>query len=108
MSWRKKRRGPECGYYYRSRSVDGRSVKQYVGGGIVGRTADHLDQLERRDRAAARAAFEAEETERERASGPLIGLCRLGDQLAVATLLLAGYYRHHEGEWRRRGRPKRG
>jgi hypothetical protein len=36
------------------------------------------------------------------AAKPLDELCELTDLLVAATLVQAGYYRHHRGEWRRK------
>ena len=61
MVWSRKQRGPESGYYYRSRRVDGRPVKLYVGRGPDAELAARLDERARQDRRAERAAFLAEQ-----------------------------------------------
>jgi hypothetical protein len=54
------------GYYYRVRKVQGRVVREYVGGGLAGMLAEAQDERDRARRAAARAAWRAE---RDRARG---------------------------------------
>jgi hypothetical protein len=103
MSWDKKKSGRgHRVYYYRSRRVDGRTVKEYVGAGAVGKEAAGRQmeaasrrQQERRDWLRTWAAMEAAgDVQREfwEASGMLV----------KAALILAGYHLHARSEWRRR------
>jgi hypothetical protein len=103
MGWDKKKSGRgHRVYYYRSRRVDGRTVKEYVGAGAVGKEAAQRQmesvfrrQRERLDWLRTWAALEAaRDTQREfwEASGVLV----------KAALVLAGYHLHARSEWRRR------
>jgi hypothetical protein len=89
-------------YYTRSRKVDGRVVRQYVGGGLTGQLAAQLDAVERAQRQADRAEQKAMRTEVEALDAELDELNDLADLLARAALLAAGYRQHKRGEWRKR------
>ena len=99
MSWESREgRGR---YYTRTRRVDGRVVRRYVGKGLVGEYAAFLDAESRARRAAEALALTRD---RERLT-PLDDVsvayddgCKL---LLAATLAAAGYHRH-QGSWRRR------
>lgn len=87
-------------YYTRSRRVNGRVVREYVGVGLMGELAAATD--ERR-----RAKLEVERAERKRqqakAQGVVDALRVLGaaaDELIAQRLTEAGYH-YHKGEWRR-------
>jgi len=87
-------------YYTRSRRVGGRVVREYAGSGFLAQLAAALDAEERAERAARRAAFDAERARLASLDGPAAALCGTADVLAAGALLLAGYRRHHRGEWR--------
>ena len=57
-----------------------------------------MNQEERRSWAAGRA----EQERIELALVPLEEFCEVVETLARASLLAAGYHRHHRGEWRRK------
>jgi hypothetical protein len=91
-------RGP---YYTRSRRVDGRVVREYVGAGLAGLLAAEEDAGERASREAERARLEAlraEWGERERL---LDRLDARANALLRGSLLVAGYRQHDRGEWRK-------
>jgi DNA-binding transcriptional MerR regulator len=97
MGWDKNGR-----YYTRSKRVNGRVVREYVGGGTVGELAARLDALEREERAAARRCARADTERLAELDAPLLELNELADLLARAALLAAGYVRHNRGEWRKK------
>ena len=99
MAW--ERRGAAT-YYYRSRRVDGRVVKQYLGAGRAGELAAQQDAQERAKRAAEAAVWRDERAELEAADAPMQELDALVRLLTRGALLAAGYHRHNRGEWRRR------
>jgi hypothetical protein len=95
MGWERGR------YYTRSRKVNGRVVREYVGTGDVAEQAAMIDAIARQGREAGRAAM----AELTALAAPLDDLAELTDLLARAALAAAGYRQHHRGEWRkRRGR----
>jgi hypothetical protein len=85
-------------YFYRSRRVGKRVVRDYFGAGPLGELAALLvGELRRaRNRHARRAA------RLDDADGPFRLYHDLLDQAAAAHLLAAGFHRHDRGPWRRR------
>jgi hypothetical protein len=88
-------------YYTRSRKINGRVVREYVGSGVVAELAAQLDALDRAQREAAREARRAIGAELADIDGPLIELNTVAEGLARAALLVAGYRRHKRGQWRK-------
>lgn len=104
MAWEKRKRGGA--YYYRSRRVAGRVVKEYVGRGPL---ADLAAAWAEEDRAARLAALEADRRRRAELDdvAQQVGeVCQAVDDVAAAWLTLAGYHRHDRGAWRKRRAPK--
>jgi hypothetical protein len=101
MAWHEKQRGPKGGYYYRSKRVNGRSVKVYVGRGPDAELAARLDERERQDRRTEREVQLAEQVRLAAADLALQEARVLADLLVRATLILRGYHLHRD-EWRRR------
>src|SRR4051812_8470226 len=100
MSWSQNR------YYSRSRKVNGRVYREYVGCGIAGQMAAQFDALERErlaaERAAKRKAWEDERAELEALDAQLQALGDLADLVARAALVAAGFQQHKRGEWRKK------
>jgi hypothetical protein len=92
MGWEKGR------YYTRSRKVNGRVTREYLGTGEAAERAARQDALARQEREARRAA----RAELAALDAPLDDLAELTDLLARAVLAAAGYRQHHRGEWRKR------
>jgi flagellar biosynthesis/type III secretory pathway chaperone len=89
-------------YYTRSRKVNGRVVREYVGAGRVAELAAQLDTIERDQRHLER---EAERTTRDELAAldeRLDELNALTEGLARGALLAAGYRMHKRGEWRKK------
>jgi hypothetical protein len=95
MGWERGR------YYTRSRKVNGRVVREYVGAGRVAELAAQLDSLDREQRELGRDARRATEAELAEVDRPLIELNLLAEGLVCAALLAAGFRRHKRGEWRK-------
>jgi len=96
MGWERGR------YYTRSRKVNGRVVREYVGAGLGGILAAQLDAEEREQRAVDREAARVAEEEMTALDQPLVELNALADRLIRAALLIAGYQQHKRGEWRKK------
>ncbi len=100
MGWETRKRGGL--YYTRSRRVNGRVVREYVGGGLVGELAAAMDADDRAEREAEVGARRADRARLQAVDAVLEGPYGAAEELARASLILAGYHRHHRGEWRRR------
>lgn len=95
MGWEKGR------YYTRSRKVNGRVVREYVGGGEDGALAAQLDALERQRRESERASWWREKEEMEAFDAMVAKVSETADIIAEAVMIAAGFH-CHRGEWRRR------
>ena len=99
MGWETRGRGGR--YYTRSRRVNGRIVREYVGSGLVGELAA-AEHAEARARRHADLENLRRLAERGRAlNEQLKALDEAVTAAASGVLLMAGYRRHHRGEWRR-------
>ncbi len=99
MAWEKRERG---GFYYtRSRKVNGRVVREYVGGGVLGELAAQMDAEDRQRREEEAAAWKEEREQIEALEASVEELYEAAEVLAKAALLAAGYHQHKRGEWRK-------
>lgn len=97
MAWETRKRGGS--YYTRSRRVNGRVVREYVGTGEIGKFAAYLDAEERAERQAGRDALRVEQSQARDVSDALAGLESLSRQAVTDTLHAEGFHRH-KGQWR--------
>jgi len=100
MAW-ETRRG-QGRYYTRSKRVNGRVIREYIGTGCAAEMIAALDAESRRECDKRRTARNASRAELERSAAlmdrswkGILGITR-------AVLVGNGYYRHHRGEWRKR------
>jgi hypothetical protein len=100
MSW-ETRRG-QGRYYTRSRKVNGRIIREYVGTGLIAELAAQQDAEARAQRLAERKRLQQEEARWASTAALLTELSRLLDGLTAAALTAAGYHQHHRGAWRKR------
>jgi hypothetical protein len=96
MGWERGR------YYTRSKKVNGRVVREYIGTGQLGALAARLDTAEREKRRQQAIALRHEKNDLEALDADLKALAERCDLLARAALLAAGFHQHKRGEWRRR------
>jgi hypothetical protein len=89
-------------YYTRSKKVNGRVVREYVGTGRVAVLAAQLDAQERERRRLDALALRAEKAELDALDAGVEALIDSTELVARAALLLAGYHQHKRGEWRKR------
>ena len=99
MGWETRANGGR--YYTRSRRVDGRVVREYVGCGRKGELAARADAERRAAREAERAAIRAERERVQAIDAALMDLHRATDQVTRGALLAAGFERHKR-QWRYR------
>ena len=100
MGWETRQRGGS--YYTRSRRVNGRVVREYIGGGERGEQAAAADALARERREAERAEHTRERRQRDTAETQLTAWYAAVDAQVCAALTAAGYHQHKRGEWRQR------
>lgn len=91
-----------CGRYYtRSRRVNGRVVREYVGTGKLAECAAAQYELERDLRRLEREAWAAEAEELTASLAPLEAYTRMTEVEMKKALEEAGFH-YHRGQWRRR------
>ena len=95
------RMGWERGYYSRSRKVNGRMVKEYVGTGRVAELAAQLDAIKHQEREHEKAAWQEEKARLDALDANLAALIEMTDLVATAALLAAGFHQHKR-QWRRK------
>jgi hypothetical protein len=100
MGWETRRGAGR--YYTRSRKVNGRIIREYVGTGLVAELVAEQDAEERAQRLAERERLQREAAQWASTVASLMELSQLLDGLTVAALIAAGYHRHHRGTWRKR------
>ncbi len=99
VAWESRARGGP--YYTRSRKVDSRVVREYVGGGLVGELAAEADRIERQRREAEASQANQEKERLEGLLSPIMELWEAAEILARAHLV-AGGFRRVGGHWRRK------
>jgi len=103
MAWERRPRGTR--YYTRSRKVDGRTVRQYVGSGLLGALAHEKDAARRAQAQEETGRWHAIRSQLEAADRATAEFIRAAERRVQVALVLAGYHQHHRGEWRKhRGR----
>jgi hypothetical protein len=95
MGWERDR------YYTRSKKVNGRVVREYVGTGTIGELAAQLDEIERDRREDQAAELRTVRAEQNKLAATLTDLNARCDLLTRAALIVAGYRQHKRGEWRK-------
>jgi hypothetical protein len=101
MGWDKGR------YYSRSKKVNGRVVREYVGTGRVAELVAEMDALEREKRRLDALALRQEKAELAALDADIEALSETVNLVARAALLAAGFHQHKRGEWRKKhGNPR--
>lgn len=88
-------------YYTRSRRVNGRVIREYIGSGAKGDRAALEDAARRAAQAAERAVIRAERERVQAIDAEFAALHQIVDQLTRGALLAAGFERHKR-QWRKR------
>jgi hypothetical protein len=99
VGWETRERGTR--YYTRSKWVDGRVVREYVGGGVLGKIAALEDEHKRLQKQETVAHWTEQQKHLERDAAFLKELEEVTEILTRACLIAAGCHRRR-GEWRRR------
>jgi len=99
MGWEHRERGLGP-YYYQSRRVGERVRKVYRGGGMLGRLAAQLDEVERQKKEEEAARRDAERRRLEATTAYVRELETAAKILTTAHLIVNGFHQRR-GEWRR-------
>src|SRR5262249_43432703 len=89
-------------YYTRSKKVNGRVVREYVGGGLLGELAAQADSREREHRRLDALKLRKEKAELQALDAQLKAVAETIHLVARAALQAAGFRQHKRGEWRKR------
>ena len=100
MPWETRRRGT-C-YYTRSKRIDGRVVREYIGIGPVAELIAQEDETERQQQAQKRQEWLIEKEAVDILDQDLKALDVACRSLMQQHLEAAGYHQHCCGEWRKR------
>src|SRR5688572_13357003 len=99
MAWEcRKGRGR---YYTRSRRVNGRVVREYLGIGELARAASQADFARREEMKQRMAAWRTRQDSFKRLDAQLSSFWEASQTLVYLALHAAGYHLHKRGEWRR-------
>ena len=104
VGWETRERGGS--YYTRSRWVNGRVAREYIGTGALGKIVALDDELERLRKEEEAARWREELECLERSAAFLHALAEVAEVLTRARLLADGCHRPR-GQWRRRRREHR-
>jgi hypothetical protein len=99
MGWERRRRGGR--YYTRSKKVNGRVVREYLGCGDVAQLAAQTDALAREWRQLQALELRDQKAELDALDAGVRDVLAPSDLAARAALLAAGFHQHKRGEWRR-------
>lgn len=87
-------------YYYRSRRIEGRVVKEYVASGQAAENAAKRDKEAREQRRIQRKETEQLEAELAKVTQVVEAISERSEVLLAASLLTAGFHQY-KSEWRR-------
>lgn len=99
MSWETRANGKR--YYTRSHRVDGRIIREYVGGGQIGELAARFDEIDRESRMQKADMIRESLRQAEQMDAELAKFEEFADNISRGLLLVAGYHQHNRSEWRK-------
>jgi predicted phage gp36 major capsid-like protein len=100
MAWETRERGGL--YYTRSRKVNGRVRREYVGSGPGALAISQMDEGRRMEHKAERGLRQMERREIEAVDDLVEQVFQDVEAITRATLEAAGYHRPKRGPWRKR------
>ena len=99
MAW--ETRNGRGSYYTRSKRIDGKVVREYIGTGPTALTIAELDALERKQRHQDQAKFKVEKEAQRIIDQKLEEEFTLIKTITKALLLANGYH-NRKGQWRKK------
>jgi len=96
MGW-ETRRGGNARFYTRSKRVDGRVVREYLGNGVAANETAHKDE----EKLARMRAIREEKSRLAELDELVENYFRQVSAILDNTLNAAGYRQHKRGEWRK-------
>lgn len=96
MGWDKGR------YYTRSKKVNGRVIREYIGTGQTAAVIAQIDAQKRNERRIRQAILKEEQTLLDGLDAELKAFIDLTDLAVQVVLTDAGFHQHHRGEWRKK------
>ena len=100
MSWENRPNGRK--YYTRSRRVNGRIQREYVGAGSLGELAEQFDIEEREERQLRAEAIREAKLARDSFDELLTQFEDIAETIGRGLMIAAGYHQHNRSEWRKR------
>lgn len=89
-------------YYTRSRRVNGRVVREYVGSGPIAELIARVDEIKRDKRDLARMDARAKRDDLDELDRLVADFDRQVRSVVREALQSAGYHQHDRGAWRKR------
>ncbi len=93
-------------YYTRSKRVNGRVLREYVGTGQIADLAHQVDVAERLKRLATQRSIRSSRDRDTEIDKKLDSFLNLTGNVAQALLLVSGHHQHKRGPWRKRREQK--
>ena len=101
MAWETRTSGGS--YYTRSHRRNGRIIREYIGGGVIGQMAAEKDTRQRAERRQRAAAREAQRQQLKELETQITMFGEMCDLFTMANLLPEGHYRDNKnGAWRKK------
>jgi hypothetical protein len=97
MAWENRQNGR---YYYKKRRVGDHVISEYIGSGFLAETEARLTDLEKRQAAEARQAWQDKVKSIQAIEQQLGQIEEQINNLVKAELLASGYH-PHKGQWRK-------
>ncbi len=100
MGWEKRARGGR--YYTRSRRVNGKTIREYIGTGEMAEIVARLDAVDQKNRCFQAEADRKLQNYLDNEDRTVGELCATVEAIVSGLLVVSGYHRHKRGEWRRK------
>ncbi len=100
MAWEKRKRGGL--YYTRSKRVNGRVEREYIGTGRVAEIHAEIDRMEKERKDEERRQIREMIERLRRMESSILEIVRPVEILVRSAFHMAGFHQHKRGEWRKK------